>query len=162
MTGLSHRGTTGPVSFELTAQRDKRGSIIGPALIREIARRAAVPMPETFTFQAGLPLDDVIGEQGGAFKIAEGRAELSDGLSLRVSQLLGMERRDIWPRRFGPAALPEKQLARPVPKERDLTAALASARAFRVAIDALPVGKDIRTRLLAHLDEHIAAIEAIR
>jgi hypothetical protein len=39
--------------------------------------------------------------------------------------------------------------------------AIATARAFAAAIDALPVGRDIRQRLAAHLDEHIASLEAL-
>ena len=48
-----------------------------------------------------------------------------------------------------------------VPSQQNLTLALASAEAFRLAIDALPVGRDIRSRLAAHLDAHIATIRAI-
>lgn len=33
--------------------------------------------------------------------------------------------------------------------------------AFRLALDALPVGRDIRARILVHLDAHIAAIDAL-
>jgi hypothetical protein len=40
-------------------------------------------------------------------------------------------------------------------------AVLASAQMFRVAIDALPVGKDIRTRLNVHLDAHINLCRAL-
>lgn len=39
---------------------------------------------------------------------------------------------------------------------------LGTAQAFRLAIEALPVGKDIRGRLIAHLDAHIAAIEVLK
>ncbi|WP_294108951.1 hypothetical protein [Sphingomonas sp.] len=39
---------------------------------------------------------------------------------------------------------------------------LMTAHAFRIAVDALPVGKDIRGRLLAHVDAHITAIEALQ
>lgn len=39
--------------------------------------------------------------------------------------------------------------------------AVATARALATAIDALPIGKDIRGRLRAHLDEHIAALERL-
>lgn len=37
-------------------------------------------------------------------------------------------------------------------------AAIATAESFRAAIDALPVGRDIRNRLIAHLGAHIAAL----
>lgn len=43
-----------------------------------------------------------------------------------------------------------------------IEAALRSARAFHLAIDALPVGKDIRARLCSHLTAHIKALEALR
>lgn len=43
-----------------------------------------------------------------------------------------------------------------------LTEVLASAKAFGLAIDALPVGKDIRARLTMHLEAHIAALEVLR
>lgn len=43
-----------------------------------------------------------------------------------------------------------------------IEAALRSARAFHLAIDALPVGKDIRVRLAVHLGTHIASLEALR
>jgi hypothetical protein len=39
--------------------------------------------------------------------------------------------------------------------------AIATAEAFGIAIDALPVGKDIRTRLKSHLDAHIATLQAL-
>lgn len=42
-----------------------------------------------------------------------------------------------------------------------LPQAIATAKAFAAAVDALPVGKDIRTRLLGHLDAHIASLEAL-
>lgn len=49
----------------------------------------------------------------------------------------------------------------PTPIPEALAPALATARSFAVAIDALPVGKDIRTRLRDHLDRHIAVLEAL-
>jgi hypothetical protein len=39
--------------------------------------------------------------------------------------------------------------------------AIATARAFGAAIDALPVGKDIRARLHARLEAHVATLEAL-
>lgn len=39
--------------------------------------------------------------------------------------------------------------------------ALLEAEALRVAIDALPVGKDIRTRLQAHLDRHLETLRGL-
>lgn len=39
--------------------------------------------------------------------------------------------------------------------------AVATARTFGAAIDALPVGKDIRGRLQVHLTAHVATLEAL-
>ena len=42
-----------------------------------------------------------------------------------------------------------------------LPQAIATARAFGAAIDALPVGRDIRNRLHARLDAHIDSLQAL-
>lgn len=46
--------------------------------------------------------------------------------------------------------------------QAQLSDAVASANAFQLAIDALPVGKDIRARLGSHLTAHLKTLEAMR
>lgn len=67
----------------------------------------------------------------------------------------------------GALAVPAERLiaylfqAEAPPAVPDLSSIIASAQAFRVAIDALQVRRKIRNRLLAHLDAHVAAIHAL-
>lgn len=73
----------------------------------------------------------------------------------RLCEIIGADPDDIIDGINAPAAAPDIATA------PDLSGVIASAQAFRVAIDALPVGRDIRNRLLAHLDAHVAAIHAL-
>lgn len=70
-----------------------------------------------------------------------------------LAKWLGLPPALLWP----DLGLPPK----PVLPDEHRAPLLATARAFRIAVEALPVGKDIRNRLIAHVDAHIAAIEAL-
>jgi hypothetical protein len=75
----------------------------------------------------------------------------TDGLRQSIADRIGCTVEDLWP--FEPEPEPEVQ--------PNVSPAMESAKALLVAIDALPVGKDIRNRLNGHVTAHIADIEAL-
>ncbi len=141
--------------------RNPRGHATGDFIVASLAARLGMAgVPEwtglkgryrygeqwSDAFLASLP--DVLPDLPFGLKISiiDGNLGRCGGAAQRtVAEAIGYTADDLWPLR--PVA------ARP--------ALLETARAFRIAIDALPVGKDIRTRLLTHIDAHIAAIEAL-
>lgn len=75
-------------------------------------------------------------------------------LQRAVIKLIGADHADL------PAALSSARTW--IKPSESVEPLIATAQAFRMAVDALPVGKDIRNRLMAHIDAHIAAIEALQ
>lgn len=137
-------------------ERADSGSISYHSLASLIACRLGLPAntPHNVVlerFRLAVPAGVSLRPHGSALR---GLPRTSAANRIAVAEWLGLPPDLLWP------DLREEQ--QPELSQEQAEPLLNTARALRIAVDALPVGRDIRVRLLAHIDAHIAAIEALQ